>query len=144
MVDGIERGTLNPAERSSISFSVEEDAEIIEVKTTDPRGDLLLATHLLTSLTKDAHDAAIVSSIRLEGGQELSLSITRTPIDVNDGSDLSGHVRLSGDKPAESCAFVVATAPASPQSGATPWQCVGWLKNTSAAHPRRSAWQLFA
>ena len=47
MVDGIERGTLNPAERSSISFSVAEDAEIIEVKTTDPRGDLLLATHLL-------------------------------------------------------------------------------------------------
>jgi hypothetical protein len=94
MVDGIERGTLNPGRRSSISFSVAEDAEIIEVKTTDPRGDLLLATHLLTSPTaatsfeKDAHDAALVSSIRLEGGQELSLSITRTPIDVNGGSDL--------------------------------------------------------
>jgi hypothetical protein len=87
MVDGKERGTLNPVERSSVSFSVEEDAEIIEVKTTDPRGDLLLATHLLTSFGKDAHDAAIVSSIRLEGGQELSLSITRTPIDMNDGSD---------------------------------------------------------
>jgi hypothetical protein len=87
MVDGIERGTLNPAERSSISFRVEEDAEIIEVKTTDPRGDLLLATHLLTSLGKDEEDATIVSSIRLEGGQELSLSITRTPIDVNGGSD---------------------------------------------------------
>lgn len=87
MVDGIERGTLNPAERSSISFSVPEEAEIIEVKTTDPRGDLLLATHMLTSFGKDAHDAAIVSSIRLECGQELSLSITRTPIDVNGGSD---------------------------------------------------------
>ncbi len=49
MVDGVERGRLNPAEQSSISFSAEEDAEIIEVKTTDPSGDLLLATHLLTS-----------------------------------------------------------------------------------------------
>lgn len=88
MVDGIERDTLNPTERSSTSFSVAEDAEIIEVKTTDPRGDLLLATHLLTSFGKDAHDAAIVSSIRLEGGQELSLSITRTPIDMQGGSDL--------------------------------------------------------
>jgi hypothetical protein len=88
MVDGIERGTLNPAERSGISFSVEENAEIIEVKTTDARGDLLLATHLLASIGKDADDPAIVSSIRLEGGQELSLSITRTPIDVNGDSDL--------------------------------------------------------
>ncbi len=91
MVDGIEQGTLNPGRRSSISFSVAEDAEIIEVKTTDPLGDLMLATHLLTSPTsfrKDAPDAPIVSSIRLEGGQELSLSITRTPIAVNGGSDL--------------------------------------------------------
>jgi hypothetical protein len=94
MVDGIERGRLNPAERSSISFSVTEDAEIIEVKTTDPRGDLLLATHLLTSPTspmsfgKNAHGGPTVSSIRLEGGQELSLSIRRTPIDVNGGGDL--------------------------------------------------------
>ena len=73
MVDGVERARLNPAEQSSISFSVEEDAEIIEVKTMDQQGDLLLATHLLTSFEKDP----IVSSIRLEGGQDLSLSITR-------------------------------------------------------------------
>jgi hypothetical protein len=87
IVDGIERGTLNPAERSSLSFNVEEDAEIIEVKTTDPRGDLLLATHLLTSFENDADDAAIVSSIRLESGQELSLSITRKPSDMNGRGD---------------------------------------------------------
>ena len=79
MVDGVERGRLNPLEQSSISFSAEDDAEIIEVKTTDPRGDLLLATHLLAS----SHEAAIVSSIRLEGGQELSLTITKRQ---NEGS----------------------------------------------------------
>lgn len=88
MVDGVERGRLNPAEQSSISFSAEEDAEIIEVKTTDSRGDLLLATHLLTSFEKDAHDAAIVSSIRLESGQDLSLSITRRQIEANGEADL--------------------------------------------------------
>jgi len=82
MVDGVERGRLNPAEQSSISFSAEEDAEIIEVKSTDPSGDLLLATHVLTN------DAAIVSSIRLEGGQNLSLSITRRPIEVDGGAEL--------------------------------------------------------
>ncbi len=84
MVDGVERGRLNPAEQSSISFSVEEDAEVIEVKTMDPCGDLLLATHLLTSFEKDA---AIVASIRLEGGQDLSLSITRRQIEANGGAD---------------------------------------------------------
>jgi hypothetical protein len=83
MVDGLERGRLIPVEQSSISFSVEEDAELIEVKS----GDLLLATHLLTSFGKDIHDTAMVS-IRLEGGQDLSLSITRTPIEANGGADL--------------------------------------------------------
>jgi hypothetical protein len=82
MVDGVERARLNPAEQSSISFSVDEDAEIIEVKTTDPHGDLLLATHLLTALGKDTD----VTSIRLEGGQKLSLSITRQ-IEANGGTE---------------------------------------------------------
>jgi hypothetical protein len=86
MVDGVERGRLNPAEQSSISFSAEEDAEIIEVKTTDADGELLLATHLLTSFAKN--DAPLVYSIRLEGGQELSLSITRRQIEANGGGDL--------------------------------------------------------
>ena len=84
MVDGVERGRLNPAEQSSISFSAEEDAEIIEVKTMDQHGELLLATHLLSSFGKEAH----VTSIRLEGGQELSLSITRRQSDANGGPDL--------------------------------------------------------
>jgi len=84
MVDGIERGRLNPAEQSSISFSADENAEIIEVKSTDSSGDLLLATHLLSSF----NDAAIVSSIRLEGGQDLSLSITRRQTEANGGADL--------------------------------------------------------
>ncbi len=84
MVDGVERGRMNPAEQSSISFSAEENAEIIEVKSTDLSGDLLLATHVLNSFS----DAAIVSSIRLEGGQDLSLSITRRQIEGNGGADL--------------------------------------------------------
>ncbi|MET0648271.1 MAG: hypothetical protein ABW208_16785 [Pyrinomonadaceae bacterium] len=75
VVDGVERASLNPVRASSVSFSTEEGAEIIEVKTADPSGDLLLATHLLAA-HDDAHDARPhKSSIRLEGGQVLSLSI---------------------------------------------------------------------
>ena len=85
LVDGVERGRLNPAEQSSISFSADEDAEIIEVKTTDSSGELLLATHLVTSSLKDE---SIVSSIRLEGGQDLSLRITRRQNEVNGETDL--------------------------------------------------------
>ena len=84
MVDGVERARLNLAEQSSISFSAEEDAEIIEVKTMDQHGDLLLATHVLTSFGKEA----TFSSIRLEGGQELSLSITRRQIEANGDADV--------------------------------------------------------
>lgn len=87
MVDGVERGRLNPAEQSSISFSAAEDAELIEVKTTDVDGELLLATYLLNSFAKVAPDEAIVASIRLEGGQYLSLSISRRASDANGGPD---------------------------------------------------------
>ena len=80
MVDGIERARLNPANQSSISFSVEEDAELIEILTKDASGELLLATHLLGSFG----DAV---SIRLEGGQDLSLSITRKASGVVGGND---------------------------------------------------------
>ncbi|HET7286922.1 MAG TPA: hypothetical protein VFI71_05605 [Pyrinomonadaceae bacterium] len=77
MVDGVERGRLNPAEESSISFSVEDDAELVELKTMDSSGELLLATHLLSSVG----EGTTVSSIRLEGGQDLSLSVTRGETD---------------------------------------------------------------
>ncbi len=83
IVDGLERGRLNPAEESSISFGVDEDAEIIEVKTMDQGRELLLATHLLTSSGTHAHDVAI----RLEGGQELSLNISRRQIEANGEAD---------------------------------------------------------
>ena len=92
MVDGVERARLNPAEQSTISFSAQEDAETIEVKTTDTEGDLLLATHLLTYGAEGgreyAQDKTIVSSIRLEGGQKLSLKITRQTIETDGPSDL--------------------------------------------------------
>lgn len=88
LVDGVERGRLNPAAQSNISFSADEDSEIIEVKTADGLGDLLLATHVLTSFGKSADEAPIVASIRLEGGQKLSLIITRGPIDANGSADL--------------------------------------------------------
>jgi hypothetical protein len=86
LVDGIERGRFNPAEQKSISFTAEDDAELIEVKTMDPEGELLLATYLLSSFGEQTHEAPIVASIRLEGGQLLSLRIARQQSDANGGA----------------------------------------------------------
>jgi hypothetical protein len=88
MVDGIERARLDPAEQSSISFTAGEDAELIEVKTMDASGELLLATHLLTGDQEDAAGGATVSSIRLEGGQKLSLNITRRPNEASGSAEV--------------------------------------------------------
>jgi hypothetical protein len=96
MVDGVEKARLNPAERSSISFGADEDAELIEVKTTDSSGDLLLATHVLTSSGKN--EAATVS-IRLEGGQKLSLSFKRRPSEEHAGGDLLVEFRYRESDP---------------------------------------------
>lgn len=75
IVDGVERATLDPVRASSVNFSSEEGAELIEVRTADSKGDLLLATHLLGA-HDGTHDARPhTSSIRLEGGQELLFSI---------------------------------------------------------------------
>lgn len=88
LVDGVERGTLTPSAQSSISFSAGDDSETIEVRTTDSSGDLLLATHLLTSSEEGTLGKAIVSSIRLEGGQKLSLCVTRRTIEANGTAEL--------------------------------------------------------
>ena len=85
----IDRGHRElPIEARFVGRTVQtSDAEIIEVKTTDASGELLLATHLLTGRQEEALGGAIVSSIRLEGGQKLSLSITRQSIDISGAAD---------------------------------------------------------
>lgn len=77
MVDGVERATLDPAERSTLRLSIKEDAELIEIRTTEKNGALLLATHLLTDHEDSQRDGSITSSILLEAGQKLSLTVAR-------------------------------------------------------------------
>ena len=88
VVDGVERAVLNPAERLNLRFSVDEDAEIIEVRTMETDSDLLLATHLLASYREIAQDWSTTSSIVLEGGQKLSLSIARRPGSATEAAGL--------------------------------------------------------
>lgn len=73
VVDGRERAQFDPRRAGSVNFAVDEDDELIEVRTARTEGDVLLAARLLT-------DSALQSehSITLEGGQKLSFTFAPT------------------------------------------------------------------
>lgn len=70
IVDGVESARIDLNREKSTRFEVKEGAELIEVRSRDKRGELLLATRLLD------YNAPGKSSIVLEGGQELSFSLS--------------------------------------------------------------------
>jgi hypothetical protein len=73
LVDGKEYARLDLARSRNVRLNLEDWKDLIEIWTTDKKGDLLLATHLLTF-----QEQGTKSSIVLEGGQKLSVSISRS------------------------------------------------------------------
>jgi hypothetical protein len=47
LVDGVQQAEINPAESNAARFSVDQKSDLIEVYSSDDRGALLLATHLM-------------------------------------------------------------------------------------------------
>jgi hypothetical protein len=76
LVDGDEQARLELNQTSEASFEVEEDARLIEVRTASEDGDRLLAVHALSY--DDMRPTAEPShfSIRREGGQKISFTIS--------------------------------------------------------------------
>jgi hypothetical protein len=74
-VDGVQIATIDLNRETSASFNVDDNAELIEVLTRDSRGDLLLASHLL-SFDEDSGPASTTLSIQLEGGQKVTFKIS--------------------------------------------------------------------
>lgn len=75
-VDGVERTRLNPNRQGSVDFSLDREAELIEIRTYDKVGnDLLLATHLLARASGKEPLQTVNTSIVLEGGQRLSIAV---------------------------------------------------------------------
>src|SRR5262249_44260806 len=62
----------------SLSFQVDDTAELIEVVTRDASGELLLATHLLT-FDEGGAPASSRFGIQLEGGQKLAFKLSTLP-----------------------------------------------------------------
>ena len=75
IVDGTERARIDLRKSARVQFEVDEDAELIEVRARDGRGDILLAAHLLTDKEGAGEDQALESSVVLEDGQKVEFII---------------------------------------------------------------------
>lgn len=74
VVDGRECARLDLLNASSARFSLDADAELIEVRTQVGEGDLLLASHLCTP--RESASGIENASIVLEGGQKIALTVS--------------------------------------------------------------------
>ena len=78
LVDGSEQARLTPSRSGSARFELEADAELIEVRSIINGVDLLLASHLFTHDESAIDRGPDVTSIVLEGGQKVAITVTRT------------------------------------------------------------------
>jgi hypothetical protein len=70
LVDGVQRAEIHLEHAQATQFLVDEDAELIEVYSSDPQGALLLATHLLNFSGADKQNFIIT----VEGGQRIEFT----------------------------------------------------------------------
>lgn len=78
LVDGREQARLTPSRSGSARFELEADAELIEVRSIINGVDLLLASHLFTHDESTNDREPDVTSIVLEGGQKVAITVTPT------------------------------------------------------------------
>ena len=75
LVDGQERARIDPRAASVARLSLEETAEMVEVRVAAPGGEIPLALHVLTGSPEGQPAQAQVFSITLESGQLLSFRV---------------------------------------------------------------------
>jgi hypothetical protein len=75
LVDGKEHARFDVKESNNVHFEVGEGAELIEVRTSDEKGELLLASHLLEFDSEPSENKFFNRSIILEAGQKVSFSV---------------------------------------------------------------------
>ncbi|MGH7123786.1 MAG: hypothetical protein ACREFI_05395, partial [Stellaceae bacterium] len=78
LVDGRERTRIDQRASSVARLSLEDAAEMIEVRATVPDGEILLAVHALTGTPEGEGTGSEDFSIVLESGQSLSFRVERS------------------------------------------------------------------
>lgn len=77
IVDGVEQLSWEASRaRNSAEIAIGSNAELVELRANDAEGDLLLASHLIRRDEAEAPRKPQRYSIVLEGGQEVSISVT--------------------------------------------------------------------
>ena len=90
IVDGTEHARIDLKESSNARFSLDKDAELIEVRARDNAGEeLLLASHLLVPTEPEIGVQPADASIILEGGQKVSIHVSRAPSDTGTMVEIS-------------------------------------------------------
>lgn len=70
VVDGRETARFDPTETVAARFELDESAELIEVRAVEKKGEIVLATHLLSF--EALANGRRTESVTLEGGQKIS------------------------------------------------------------------------
>jgi len=84
MVDGVEHARIDLDMTRGARFSLDKDAELIEVRSHDNAGEeLLLASHLLTPSETENRVQPVDASIILEGGQRIAIHVSQELSDTN-------------------------------------------------------------
>jgi len=77
MVDGAERAHLELSSDRRAEFTIPKNAELIEVRSSDPQGELIFATRLLAGDAMGEIQKSSSHRIVLEGAQEISIDVAR-------------------------------------------------------------------
>jgi hypothetical protein len=75
VVDGTERGRLDPTVERTLRLELETGADLIEVRAVEGDGEVLLATHLLAEGDRPEQSQTARFAVDLEGGQEVSFNV---------------------------------------------------------------------
>src|SRR5262249_33260330 len=94
LVDGHERARIDPRARPAARLSLEETAEMIEVRVCAPAGEIPLAVHALSDAPEGEPGQTRVFSIELEAGQALSFTVA--PADSGDSREVEVNYRETG------------------------------------------------
>lgn len=73
VVDGAERARINLEETGAVTFDMDAEAELIEVRMVEKENEIVLATHLLSFDELECGNR--IQSVVLEGGQKVSFNL---------------------------------------------------------------------
>lgn len=105
-VDDVERITFDPRLMRAVKFKLSDGADVIEVRGEDSNGDLPLAI-LLVPEDDFAPGQSLKDSIKLEGGQEFTITLTPQRTATGELEELQIEVSYAETQPMRAIAWLL-------------------------------------